>query len=96
MVHGRRESGGTSEAKMDATGTAVVTEDVARAVHTAWMKARMAAGWTLGPKRDDAKKEHPCLVPYDELSEEEKGYDYATAEAVVEKLAELGYEIRKR
>ena len=74
----------------------VVTEEVARAVHAAWMRERLAAGWTLGPERNDAKKEHPCLVPYDELPEEEKGYDYATAEAVVETLAEMGYEIRKR
>ena len=74
----------------------VVTEEVARAVHAAWMREREAAGWKFGPKRDDAKKEHPCLVPYDELSEEEKGYDYATAEAVVETLTEMGYEIRKR
>lgn len=81
---------------MDGKLKDVVTEDVARAVHAAWMRERMAAGWTLGPKRDDEKKEHPCLVPYDELSEEEKGYDYATAEAVVEKLEELGYEIRKK
>jgi hypothetical protein len=35
-------------------------------------------------------------VPYDEVSEEEKGYDYATAEAVVEKLLELGYEVRRK
>lgn len=74
----------------------MITEEVARAVHTAWMRERLAAGWSFGPKRDDEKKEHPCLVPYDELSEEEKGYDYATAEAVVEKLTELGYEIRKK
>ena len=81
---------------MDGTHRDVVTEEVARAVHAAWMRERLAAGWTLGPKRDDGKKEHPCLVSYDELSEEEKGYDYATAEAVVEKLAELGYEIRRK
>ena len=74
----------------------VVTEEVARAVHAAWMREREAAGWKFGPKRDDTKKEHPCLVPYDELSEEEKGYDYATAEAVVETLTEMGYEIRRR
>ena len=81
---------------MDPKRTAVVTEDVARAVHAAWMKERLAAGWRWGEKRDDERKLHPCLVAYDELTEEEKGYDYATAEAVVAKLKELGYEIRKR
>ena len=81
---------------MDKSETAVVTEDVARAVHAAWMKERLADGWRLGEKRDDGRKLHPCLVPYDELPEEEKRYDYATAEAVVAKLEELGYEIRKK
>ena len=73
----------------------MVTEDVARAVHDTWMKERLAAGWKYGPKRNDDKKTHPCLVPYDELPESEKKYDYATAEAVVAKLRELGYEIKK-
>ena len=73
----------------------MVTEDMARAVHAAWMEARRADGWTYGQMRDDAMKQTPCLVPYDQLSEEEKAYDYATAEAVIAKLKEMGYEIRK-
>ena len=74
----------------------MVTEDVARAVHAAWMDARIAEGWTYGPKRNDETKQSPCLVPYDELSESEKAYDFITAKAVIEKLKEMGYEIQKR
>lgn len=73
----------------------MVTEDMARAVHNAWMDARRADGWTYGPKRNDELKQHPCLVPYDDLPESEKAYDYITAEAVMAKLNEMGYEIRK-
>ena len=73
----------------------MVTEDMARAVHAAWMEARRADGWTYGQMRNDAMKQTPCLVPYDQLSAEERAYDYATAEAVVAKLKEMGYEIRK-
>lgn len=80
---------------MERESQTMITEEVARAVHAAWMRKRLATGWRLGEKRDDERKLHPCLVKYDALSEEEKGYDYATAEAVVEKLKELGYEIRK-
>ena len=36
---------------MDKSETAVVTEDVARAVHAAWMKERLADGWRHGKKR---------------------------------------------
>ena len=74
----------------------MVTEDVARAVHAAWMQARIAEGWTYGQERNDGLRQTPCLVPYDELTENEKRYDYITAEAVIAKLKEMGYEIRKR
>lgn len=73
----------------------MVTEDMARAVHAAWMDARIAEGWTYGPKRNDETKQSPCLVPYDELPESEKAYDYITAKAVIAKLKEMGYEIKK-
>ena len=74
----------------------MVTEDVARAVHAAWMQARISEGWTYGQVRDDERKQTPCLVPYDELSENEKRYDYITAAAVIAKLKDMGYEIRKK
>lgn len=74
----------------------MVTEDMARAVHNAWMDARRADGWTYGPKRNDELKQHPCLVPYDELPESEKAYDYITAKAVISKLKEMGYEVKKK
>ena len=73
----------------------MVTEDMARAVHAAWMDARLADGWTYGPKRNDELKQHPCLVPYDKLPESEKAYDYITAKAVIAKLKAMGYEIKK-
>ena len=50
------------------------------------MKCGQKPGWTkaglMAKKRDDIHKKHPCLVPYDELPEEEKrvrseyGYEY--------------------
>ncbi len=44
--------------------------------HEAWMKTRLAQGWTYGPKKDGYKKQHPNLVPYEELPEEQKYKDY--------------------
>lgn len=43
--------------------------------HSAWMDARTADGWTHGPIKDVLKKEHPCLVPYDELPERQRVKD---------------------
>lgn len=35
--------------------------------HEAWRVHKAADGWTYGPVKDPAKKEHPCMVPYRDL-----------------------------
>lgn len=35
--------------------------------HGNWMAFKLDHGWTLGPVKDEAKKEHPLLVPYVDL-----------------------------
>lgn len=37
------------------------------AQHEAWRQAKAANGWKLGPKKDEATKEHPNMVPYEDL-----------------------------
>ena len=37
------------------------------AQHDAWCADKRATGWTYGPEKDAAKKQHPCLVPFEEL-----------------------------
>lgn len=70
-------------------------EAVARRVHEAWARLRIAQGWQYGPVRDDGGKLHPGLVPYDELPEAEKEYDRNTARETIKALRELGYHIGK-
>lgn len=70
-------------------------EEMARHVHKEWMRRRLSEGWRLGPARDDALREHPCLIPYDELPETEKEYDRATARETLRFILSRGYEIRK-
>ena len=41
------------------------------------------------------KKEHPCLIPYEDLSEEEKDYDRATAISTIRYILSKGYTISK-
>ena len=50
----------------------LLREKIAKNVHDVWAVGRMREGWVYGEKRDDEKKTSPCLVPYEELSEEEK------------------------
>jgi len=45
------------------------------AQHEAWLKDKDAEGWVYGPVKDPDKREHPCMVPYDELPEEQKKKD---------------------
>lgn len=56
-----------------------LAEDIAKNVHEVWSAGRIKDGWTYGKERNDVNKKHPCLVPYDELSEEEKEYDRSTS-----------------
>ena len=70
-----------------------LSERIAENVHEVWAKARMDEGWTYGEKRDDIHKKHPCLVPYDELPEEE--YDRNTAMNTIKMVKKLGFRIER-
>jgi hypothetical protein len=70
-----------------------LTEVLAGNVHENWAKQRMAEGWRYGPVRNEARKEHPDLVPYDQLSEGEKEYDRHTAMESIKLILSLGYRI---
>ena len=72
-----------------------LSERIAENVHEVWAKARMDEGWTYGEKRDDIHKKHPCLVPYDELPEEEKEYDRNTAMNTIKMVNKLGFRIER-
>ncbi len=68
-------------------------EMLARNTHEIWSQHRLQAGWHWGEERDDARKLHPCLVPYDELPESEKVYDRAIAIELVKAILGLGFRI---
>jgi hypothetical protein len=70
-----------------------LTELLASNVHDLWAQQRMSDGWRYGPKRNDTRKEHPDLVPYDQLPEGEKEYDRQTAMESIKLILSLGYRI---
>jgi RyR domain len=41
-------------------------------MHRNWLQGKLDTGWKYGPVKDVDKKEHPCMVPYDELPEDQK------------------------
>jgi len=72
-----------------------LTEKLAKNAHDVWASGRLREGWRYGPKRDDARKTHPGLVPYEELDESEKEYDRNTAMQTLKAIIALGYQIEK-
>ena len=72
-----------------------LTEQLAQNVHEVWAAGRIAEGWRLGGQRDEVRKLHPCLVPYDQLPESEKEYDRRTAMETIKTILKLGYTISK-
>ncbi|MCL1826614.1 MAG: RyR domain-containing protein [Candidatus Cloacimonetes bacterium] len=68
-------------------------ETLAKNTHDVWAVGRIKEGWSYGATRDDANKKHPCLVPYEELSDSEKEYDRNTAMETLKVIVSLGYEI---
>ncbi len=43
--------------------------------HARWVAKRAIEGWTFAPQRDDLRRRHPSLVPYNDLTEPEKQKD---------------------
>lgn len=86
---------------VDTTGVKIpdeimeLVEMLAENTHEVWAKGRMDEGWTYGPVRNDALKQHPCLVPYSELPENEKEYDRSTSMETVRFILGKGFEIKK-
>lgn len=72
-----------------------LTERIAENVHENWAAARIREGWTWGPARNDERRETPCLVPYQDLPEEEKAFDRITATETLKLIVALGYKITK-
>jgi hypothetical protein len=70
-------------------------EALAVNAHETWAAQRMQDGWEYGPRRNDARKQHPCLVPYAELPESEKAYDRKMAAETVKAILALGYRIEQ-
>lgn len=70
-----------------------LVEEMAKNVHEVWAQTRISQGWSFGEERNDAAKKHPCLVPYEELSEEEKTYDRNTSVQTLKLILKLGFKI---
>jgi hypothetical protein len=46
------------------------------ASHIAWMRQKQEEGWVYGPVKDPELKQHPCMLPFDELPPEQQAKDF--------------------
>ncbi len=61
--------------------------------HERWVKERVSNGWIYGKARDDERRIHPDILPYDQLSEDAKEYDRLFAYKLIDILASKGLSI---
>ena len=44
--------------------------------HNAWLKVKKLEGWVYGLEKDPETKQHPCMVPYDQLPQAQQTKDF--------------------
>ena len=64
---------------------------LAENIHDTWAKARLEEGWRHGAKRDDTKREHPLLAPFDQLPEAERQHNREVALQTIRVLIAMGW-----
>jgi serine phosphatase RsbU (regulator of sigma subunit) len=67
-------------------------ETMARVEHIRWSWEKRLNGWTFGKVKDDIKKTHPSLMPYEQLIESEKEKDRELVKLIPAFLKDINYE----
>ena len=67
-------------------------EALARDEHDRWLAQRAGAGWRRGA-RDDRRKRHPSMVPYERLPGVEQDKDRDAVRHIPDVLAEVGLRV---
>ena len=72
-------------------------EPLAREEHIRWMNERVSQGWRYGEKRDNERKLHPDLLPWDDprFSDLAKEKDRNTVRNIPGYLLEAGFQLEK-
>lgn len=67
------------------------TETIAQIEHLRWSWDKRLNGWIYGNRKDNVKKIHPGLVPYEMLPEHEKEKDRALVKLIPSLLQDIEY-----
>jgi hypothetical protein len=80
-------------AEVELAGLLPLAEILGRNLHEVWALFRVKEGWTYGPTRDDARKLHPCLLPFDELPAADQAHDRAVMTEILKAAIALRFRI---
>ena len=72
-----------------------LSEFYAENAHEVWAEEKIAQGWRFGPNVDEEKREHPLLIPYKDLPENEKRYDRKVAQECIKAILSTGYRLER-
>uniref|UniRef100_A0A4W6FCW0 Ryanodine receptor 2 n=1 Tax=Lates calcarifer TaxID=8187 RepID=A0A4W6FCW0_LATCA len=67
-----------------------IREKLAENIHELWVMNKIELGWTYGAVRDDNKRQHPCLVEFCKLPEQERSYNLQMSLETLKTLLALG------
>ncbi|MGA9048056.1 MAG: NAD-binding protein [Dehalococcoidia bacterium] len=71
-------------------------EEMAKLEHTRFVEERLRKGWKLGDVKDDVGKISPTLIPWEDLSKEEKDKDRDPVRSIPEFLSRAGYRVYRK
>ena len=69
-------------------------EKLSRTEHDSWMAKKVEQGWKYGEKRNDEKKIHPLLKPWDELPGKDREKTREMIRQIPRLLKDIGLEVR--
>jgi hypothetical protein len=69
-------------------------ERMAAAEHRRWIASRAIAGWRFGETQSEVERTHPCLVPWDQLSQSQREKDRLSIRRIGDVLRAAGMSLQ--
>jgi hypothetical protein len=85
----------SAEEEYDFANDKDVVETLSKMEHNRWAAHMLLNGWKYSAKRDDKRKLHTDLIPFEELSDEVKQYDRNTILNIRHLLRKMNMKVMK-
>ncbi|WP_332601822.1 RyR domain-containing protein [Arthrobacter sp. S2(2024)] len=83
--------GSASHPQEESTLTQAETMLLARLEHDSWVRHHQEYGWSYAEQRDNRRKRHTLMVPWENLDEDARRKDFEAVQVVIEVFATLGF-----